>query len=60
MQEVGDMFEVKAEGGGHMLTPKSPVDRIREIAPTPQAIKNVQEECRREAYCQICLTERPR
>lgn len=55
--EVGDMLEVKAMRGKILLTPKSLVDRIREIAPAPQAIKDVQKEAREKGLNKLTMEE---
>ena len=55
--EIGDMLEVKAERGKITMTPKSLVDRIREIAPTPQAIRDVQKEARGKGLNKLTIEE---
>jgi AbrB family looped-hinge helix DNA binding protein len=55
--EIGDIVEAKWERGKITLTPKSVVDRIRDVAPTPHALKAVQEDARRKGLNKLTMEE---
>jgi AbrB family looped-hinge helix DNA binding protein len=55
--EVGDLFEVKAERGKITLTPKSLVDRIREIAPVPKELRDMQETAKRTGANKLTMKD---
>ena len=55
--EIGDILEVKAERGKITLTPKSIVNRIREIAPIPKALREMQETAQRTGANKLTMKE---
>jgi AbrB family looped-hinge helix DNA binding protein len=54
---LGDMLEARVERGKITCSPKVLVDRLREIAPTPPALKAMQEDARRKGTDKLTMRE---
>jgi AbrB family looped-hinge helix DNA binding protein len=53
----GDILEARVERGKLTYTPKVLIDRLRELAPTPPAMKAVQEEARRKGTDKLTMRQ---
>lgn len=53
----GDILEAKVERGKLTYTPKVLIDRLRAIAPTPPALKAMQEEAKRKGTDKLTMRE---
>lgn len=53
----GDMLEAKVERGKLTYTPKVLIDRLRELAPTPPALKAIQDEAKRKGTDKLTMRE---
>ena len=53
----GDFLEAKVERGKLTYTPKLMIDRLRELAPTPPALKAMQEDARRKGTDKLTMAE---
>ena len=53
----GDVLEVKVERGKLTYTPKVLMDRLRELAPTPPALKAVQEDAKRKGTDKLTMCD---
>ncbi|MBI4903308.1 MAG: AbrB/MazE/SpoVT family DNA-binding domain-containing protein [Acidobacteria bacterium] len=53
----GDMLEAKVERGKLVYTPKVLIDRLREIAPTPPALKAIQEDAKRKGTDKLTMRQ---
>ncbi len=53
----GDLLEAKVERGKLTYTPKDLIDRLRELAPTPPALKAIQDEAKRNGSDKLTMRE---
>lgn len=53
----GDVLEAKVERGKLTYTPKLLMERLREIAPTPHALKAIQEDAKRKGTNKLTMRE---
>lgn len=53
----GDILEVKVERGKLTYTPKTLIDRLREIAPTPPVIKAIQEDAKKKGADKLTMRQ---